>query len=61
MGLAPLNVIFKSLALWKENERYNQAARSNLVDYRNSPRDCILYFLYRLFRGKVLLNEESGY
>src|SRR3954453_14983101 len=27
MGLAPLLVIFKSLALWKRDERYNQAAR----------------------------------
>ena len=27
MGLAPLIVIFKSLALWKKEERYNQAAR----------------------------------
>jgi cytochrome bd ubiquinol oxidase subunit I len=27
MGLAPLIVIFKSLALWKHDERYNQAAR----------------------------------
>ena len=27
MGLAPLIVIFKSLALWKKDERYNQAAR----------------------------------
>lgn len=27
MGLAPLIVIFKSLALWKGNERYNKAAR----------------------------------
>jgi cytochrome d ubiquinol oxidase subunit I len=27
MGLAPLVVIFKSLALWKKDERYNQAAR----------------------------------
>ena len=27
MGLAPLIVIFKSLALWKKDERYNKAAR----------------------------------
>jgi cytochrome d ubiquinol oxidase subunit I len=27
MGLAPLIVIFKSLALWKADERYNQSAR----------------------------------
>jgi cytochrome d ubiquinol oxidase subunit I len=27
MGLAPLIVIFKSLALWKKDERYNRAAR----------------------------------
>jgi cytochrome bd ubiquinol oxidase subunit I len=27
MGLAPLIVVFKSLALWKKDERYNQAAR----------------------------------
>jgi len=27
MGLAPLIVIFKSLALWKKDERYNHAAR----------------------------------
>src|SRR6266513_6409339 len=27
MGLAPLIVIFKSLALWKKDERYNTAAR----------------------------------
>jgi len=27
MGLAPLIVIFKSLALWKADERYNRAAR----------------------------------
>jgi cytochrome bd ubiquinol oxidase subunit I len=27
MGLAPLIVIFKSLALWKADERYNKAAR----------------------------------
>ena len=27
MGLAPLIVIFKSLALWKGEERYNKAAR----------------------------------
>src|SRR5262244_2746205 len=27
MGLAPLIVIFKSLALWKGDERYNKAAR----------------------------------
>jgi cytochrome d ubiquinol oxidase subunit I len=27
MGLAPLILIFKSLALWKNNERYNRAAR----------------------------------
>src|SRR3954467_15453927 len=27
MGLAPLLVIFKSLALWKKDERYNKAAR----------------------------------
>jgi len=27
MGLAPLIVIFKSLALWKNDERYNRAAR----------------------------------
>src|ERR1044072_2711132 len=27
MGLAPLIVIFKSLALWKRDERYNKAAR----------------------------------
>jgi cytochrome d ubiquinol oxidase subunit I len=27
MGLAPLIVIFKSLALWKKDDRYNQAAR----------------------------------
>src|SRR5215813_1779371 len=27
MGLAPLIVIFKSLAIWKGDERYNQAAR----------------------------------
>ncbi len=27
MGLAPLIVIFKSLALWKKEERYNKAAR----------------------------------
>src|SRR3989454_1073155 len=27
MGLAPLIVIFKSLALWKGDERYNNAAR----------------------------------
>jgi cytochrome bd-type quinol oxidase subunit 1 len=27
MGLAPLIVIFKSLALWKRDERYNRAAR----------------------------------
>src|SRR3954451_9731807 len=27
MGLAPLPVIFKSLALWKKDERYNKAAR----------------------------------
>jgi cytochrome bd ubiquinol oxidase subunit I len=27
MGLAPLIVIFKSLALWKQDERYNKAAR----------------------------------
>src|SRR3984893_8197171 len=27
MGLAPLIVIFKSLALWKVDERYNKAAR----------------------------------
>lgn len=27
MGLAPLIVIFKSLALWKNDERYNQSAR----------------------------------
>jgi cytochrome d ubiquinol oxidase subunit I len=27
MGLAPLIVIFKSLALWKQDERYNRAAR----------------------------------
>jgi len=27
MGLAPLLVIFKSLALWKQDERYNKAAR----------------------------------
>jgi len=27
MGLAPLIVIFKSLALWKGEERYNRAAR----------------------------------
>lgn len=27
MGLAPLIVIFKSLALWKHEERYNKAAR----------------------------------
>lgn len=27
MGLAPLIVIFKSMALWKKEERYNKAAR----------------------------------
>jgi len=27
MGLAPLIVVFKSLALWKKDERYNHAAR----------------------------------
>ena len=27
MGLAPLIVIFKSLALWKQDDRYNRAAR----------------------------------
>ena len=27
MGLAPLIVIFKSMALWKADERYNQSAR----------------------------------
>jgi cytochrome d ubiquinol oxidase subunit I len=27
MGLAPLIVIFKSLALWKKDERYNRASR----------------------------------
>jgi cytochrome bd ubiquinol oxidase subunit I len=27
MGLAPLIVVFKSLALWKRDERYNKAAR----------------------------------
>jgi cytochrome bd ubiquinol oxidase subunit I len=27
MGLAPLIVIFKSLALWKGDERYNNGAR----------------------------------
>jgi cytochrome d ubiquinol oxidase subunit I len=27
MGLAPLIVIFKALAIWKENESYNKAAR----------------------------------
>lgn len=27
MGLAPLIVIFKTLAIWKQDERYNQAAR----------------------------------
>ena len=27
MGLAPLIVLFKSLALWKGDERYNRAAR----------------------------------
>src|SRR5260370_38850239 len=27
MGLAPLIVIFKSLALWKGDERYNKASR----------------------------------
>jgi cytochrome d ubiquinol oxidase subunit I len=27
MGLAPLIVIFKSLALWRGDERYNKAAR----------------------------------
>jgi cytochrome d ubiquinol oxidase subunit I len=27
MGLAPLIVIFKALALWREDERYNRAAR----------------------------------
>ncbi|HEX8068762.1 MAG TPA: cytochrome ubiquinol oxidase subunit I [Pyrinomonadaceae bacterium] len=27
MGLAPLVVVFKSLALWKRDERYNRAAR----------------------------------
>src|SRR4030095_6211439 len=27
MGLAPLIVVFKSLALWKKDERYNNAAR----------------------------------
>lgn len=27
MGLAPLIVVFKGLAIWKNDERYNQAAR----------------------------------
>ncbi|HEY0554427.1 MAG TPA: cytochrome ubiquinol oxidase subunit I, partial [Thermoanaerobaculia bacterium] len=27
MGLAPLIVIFKTLALWKHDERYNRASR----------------------------------
>ena len=27
MGLAPLIVVFKTLAIWKKDERYNQAAR----------------------------------
>ena len=27
MGLAPLIVIFKTLSLWKQDERYNKAAR----------------------------------
>lgn len=27
MGLAPLIVVFKTLALWKREERYNRAAR----------------------------------
>src|SRR6476661_10755092 len=27
MGLAPLIVIFKSLAIWKKDERWNEAAR----------------------------------
>ncbi len=27
MGLAPLIVVFKTLAIWKKNEKYNEAAR----------------------------------
>ena len=27
MGLAPLIVVFKTLAIWKREEKYNEAAR----------------------------------
>ena len=28
MGLAPLIVVFKTLAIWKKDERWNESARS---------------------------------
>ena len=55
MGLAPLIVIFKSIAIRTGEERYNKAARFRAKIFAIG----YFTFLYRFFRGKVSLKEDN--